>query len=47
MDSMDTMKIGLLLQSIALSVDDENLKKISSDLNEIEEIVLKYAGKGN
>lgn len=41
MDRKDNLQIGLALNHIAMSVDDETLEKIEPWLNRIEEIVLR------
>lgn len=44
MDRMDTLKIGLALNRIATMATDAELKKFKATLDEIEQIVMKYAG---
>lgn len=39
---LDTLKIGLSLNHIAMSVDDDTLARIKPHLNEIERVVLEY-----
>lgn len=41
MDKNDNLQIGLALNHIAMSVDDETLETIKPWLNRIEEIVLR------
>lgn len=41
MDKIDNLQIGLALNHIAMSVDDETLETIEPWLNRIEEIVLR------
>jgi hypothetical protein len=42
-DTTDLLKIALALQNIALSVDDETLKRIKPHLDTIEATVNEYA----
>ena len=39
---LDTLKIGLSLNHIAMSVDDDTLARIKPHLKEIERVVLEY-----
>ena len=41
MTKEDTLKIGLALQGIALSLDDRSLERVKDKLKEIETIVAK------
>lgn len=41
MDKNDNLQIGLAINHIAMSVDDETLERIKPWLNRIEEIVLR------
>ena len=41
MDKNDNLQIGLAINHIAMSVDDETLERIKPWLNRIEEIILR------
>ena len=43
---MDTLKIGLCLNSIANALDDASYAKIKGFLTDIEEEVIKYIEEG-